>query len=64
MIRATLGLVTLTTLLIGLERMLLPSGPLPLGTFALGGVLGCVGIVVVAKLIGKLWLQRPETWDA
>jgi hypothetical protein len=30
------------------------------GVQALYGLAGCVAIVVVAKWLGQLWLQRPE----
>jgi hypothetical protein len=28
------------------------------------GVVGCIAIVIVAKGLGKAWLQRPERDDA
>lgn len=27
------------------------------------GLVGCVLLVIVAKALGKFWLQRPETGD-
>jgi len=33
--------------------------PVP-GFFALLGLLGCIAIVVVSKLLGHYWLQRGE----
>ncbi|MBI2866392.1 MAG: hypothetical protein HYX99_03415 [Chloroflexi bacterium] len=35
--------------------------PIP-GFFALLGLLGCVAIVVVSKLLGRYWLQRREDY--
>jgi hypothetical protein len=32
------------------------------GAYALYGFFSCVLIVVVSKLLGKLWLQRPEDY--
>jgi hypothetical protein len=60
---ALLVLAANTVALVVLERVLLPPGPVPLGAFAVVGVIGCLVIVAVAKLIGKRWLQRPESWD-
>ncbi|MFQ5520637.1 MAG: hypothetical protein ACE5FK_04505 [Candidatus Methylomirabilia bacterium] len=30
---------------------------------AVYGVVGCALIVIVSKVLGKLWLQRPEAGD-
>ncbi|MBI2918868.1 MAG: hypothetical protein HYY01_12870 [Chloroflexi bacterium] len=35
--------------------------PVP-GFFALLGLLGCMAIVVVSKLLGRYWLQRREDY--
>lgn len=35
--------------------------PVP-GFFALLGLLGCIAIVVVSKLLGHYWLQRGEDY--
>ncbi len=32
------------------------------GAYALYGFFSCVIIVIVSKLLGKLWLQRPENY--
>lgn len=32
------------------------------GAYALYGFFSCVLIVIVSKLIGKLWLQKPENY--
>lgn len=32
------------------------------GFFALFGFLGCIGLVFLAKALGKFWLQRSERY--
>lgn len=32
------------------------------GAYALYGFFACVVIVIVSKLLGKLWLQKPENY--
>jgi hypothetical protein len=43
-----------------LEFWLVPAPHLAPGAFALGGLLGCVLLVVVSKALGRAWLQRPD----
>ena len=32
------------------------------GFFALLGLVGCIGLILISKLLGHLWLQRPEDY--
>lgn len=35
---------------------------LPPGRAVALGLAGCVGIIIVSKWLGKVWLQRPEDY--
>lgn len=63
MIRALALVMTLTALAVLVEWAVPHDAHVPRGTSALLGLVGCVVIVVVAKLSGKLWLERPEPPD-
>ncbi|MBI2218998.1 MAG: hypothetical protein HYU51_17060 [Candidatus Rokubacteria bacterium] len=61
--RAIAVLVVVTALLAVAEVVLVAGPHYPRGVFAVFGLLGCVTIVVVSKLLGKIWLQRPAPSD-
>lgn len=63
MTRPVAVLVATTVLLAILEGVLPVAAHVPPGTYGVVGAIGCVVLVVVAKLLGKLWLQRPERTD-
>lgn len=56
-------LVAIGIVLFGLELALPSSGHWPPGASAAFGLIGCVVIVAVAKLLGGLGLQHGETAD-
>jgi predicted Co/Zn/Cd cation transporter (cation efflux family) len=58
--RALLLLVVVMAALAALGWWLDGGGHLSPGVFALGGLAGCVLLVVVSKALGKVWLQRPD----
>lgn len=47
--------------LLSYKHPVFPFENLP-GFYALFGFLSCLVIVVVSKLLGKYWLQRPEDY--
>lgn len=57
---APLLLALLAAALGALEFRLVAAPPVPPGAFALGGLVGCVLLVVVSKAIGRAGLQRPD----
>ncbi len=52
--------IATVALLVGVGIDLLVG--LPTGRAVLLGLGGCVGIIVVSKWLGKVWLQRPEDY--
>lgn len=52
--------IAAVALLVGVGIDLLVD--LPTGRAVLLGLGGCVGIIVVSKWLGKVWLQRPEDY--
>lgn len=64
-----LGWAALAALLaasVAAELLIAKEGPAPWwshwGFFAWFGFAGCVAIVLVSKLLGRWWLQRPEDY--
>jgi hypothetical protein len=55
--------VAVAVFLVLLESALPFERQVPPGSVAAFAVLGCVGIVVVSKWLGKIGLQRPEPPD-
>ncbi|MGH7392294.1 MAG: hypothetical protein ACREM3_22975 [Candidatus Rokuibacteriota bacterium] len=60
MMKPLAALCGLAILLVALEIALVPEPHHGRGAFAVIGLVGCVTIVLVSKLLGKAWLQRPE----
>ncbi|HSE94184.1 MAG TPA: hypothetical protein VLF19_12820 [Methylomirabilota bacterium] len=63
MMRVLAALSGLLILLVALEIALVPEPHRVRGAFAVIGLVSCVTIVLVSKLLGKVWLQRPEPRD-
>lgn len=63
MTRLTGTLIALTALLTILEVALPSAAHLPPGTSGVFGIVGCLLLIVVSKLLGKAWLQRGEDHD-
>lgn len=60
MTRLAGALLALTALLAILEAALPSAAHVPPGTQGLFGVLGCVLLILVSKLLALIGLQRPE----
>jgi hypothetical protein len=63
MTRLTGTLIAFTALLTILEVVLPSVAPVPPGTSGVFGIVGCLLLIAVSKLLGKAWLQRPEDHD-
>jgi hypothetical protein len=61
--RAVGVLLLIVFVLFGLELALPSSAHWPPGASAAFGLVGCIVIVAVAKLLGGLGLQRGDTGD-
>jgi len=61
--RPAAALLALTALLALLEMALPSVGYAPPGTSGALGVVGCLLLIGVAKLLGKAWVERPEDHD-
>jgi hypothetical protein len=57
------ALLALLVALVVADLALNAGGHVPAGTSAVFGVAGCAAIVLVAKWVSKLGLQRPEPPD-
>lgn len=63
MTRVLAALGVIAGVLIAVEAAMVRDAHYAPGTFAALGLVGCAVIVVVSKLLGKAWLQRPEPPD-
>ena len=60
-IYAAMGLFVIGDFVIPRHHAIFPWDAIP-GFSAAYGLISCVAIITVAKLIGKLWLQRGEDY--
>lgn len=63
MTRVLAALGVLAGVLVAVEATMVRDAHYVPGTFAVLALVGCAGIVVVSKLLGKAGLQRPEPPD-
>ena len=60
-IYVAMGLFVISDFIIPKHHAIFPWDAIP-GFSAVYGFISCVAIITVAKLIGKLWLQRGEDY--